>query len=219
MDDGVVDEGNTLLAVLVPAPRILLIRVVEVGVGAERRQERGLVVRRAAHPAVGQPRPLRDGVAARDQILEGFRRLEEGVGHAAIAGVGRQQKLVLALGIAQRIVKPRHHLRGVAKGLVLGDVLDPFAINEDLASVAERSEVVGAGLRRRDVDFARGLGSCRKGFAIIGSPNDGGHRFLLLSQRGTLSACPIVVSSSQTTIRRRESRRQRGNHDLPAQKA
>ena len=59
MDDGVVDEGHALLAELVPAPRILLVGIVEVGVGAERRQERRLVVRRAAHPAVGEPAPIR----------------------------------------------------------------------------------------------------------------------------------------------------------------
>ncbi len=45
MDDGVVDEGNALLAVPVPALGVLLIRIIEVGIGAERRQERGLVVR------------------------------------------------------------------------------------------------------------------------------------------------------------------------------
>ena len=44
MDDGVIDEGHALLAELVPAARIVLVGIVEVGIGAERRQERRLVV-------------------------------------------------------------------------------------------------------------------------------------------------------------------------------
>ena len=167
MDDGVIDEGHALLAELVPAPRILLVRIVEVGVGAERSQERRLVVGRAAHPAVGELRPFRDGVASGDRLLERFRRLEEGMRHAAVAGVGRQQDLVLALGIVQRVVEPRHHLRSVAEGLVLGDVLHPLAVDVDLAVVGERGEIIGAGLRGRDLDLARGLGLGGKCFRSV----------------------------------------------------
>ena len=137
MDDGVIDEGHALLAELVPAPRILLVGIVEIGIGAERRQERRLVVGRAAHPAVGELRPFGDGVAPGEQVLERFRRLEEGVRHAAVAGVGRQQELVLALGVVQRIVEPRDHARGVAEGRMRGDVLDALAVDVDLATVAQ----------------------------------------------------------------------------------
>ena len=115
MDDGVVDEGHALLAVFVPAPRVVLVRLVELGVGAERAEERRLVVGRAAHPAIGELRPLGDGVAPRDHLVERLRRLEERVRHAAVAGFGRQQDLVLALGVVQRVVQPRHHPRGVAE--------------------------------------------------------------------------------------------------------
>ena len=157
MNDRVIDEGHALLAELVPAPRILLIRIVEVGIGAERRQKRRLVVRCAAHPAIGELRPFGDGVAAGDRLLERLRRLEESVGHPAIAGVGRQQDLVLALGVVQRIVKPRHHFRGVAERRVLGDVLDALAVDVDLAVVGQRGEIIRAGLRGRNFDLACGL--------------------------------------------------------------
>ncbi len=44
VDDGVVDEGHALLTEFVPALGIVLVRIVEIGVGAERGEERGLVV-------------------------------------------------------------------------------------------------------------------------------------------------------------------------------
>ena len=167
MDDGVVDEGHALLAVLVPAPRVVLVRLVELGIGAERAEERRLVVGRAAHPAIGELRPLGDGVAPRDHLVERLRGLEERVRHATVAGFGRQQDFVLALGVVQRVVQPRHHPRGVAEGLVLGHVLDPLAVDEDLAPVGERGEVVGAGLRRGDLHLAGGLRPRREGFAVV----------------------------------------------------
>ena len=147
MDDGVIDEGHALLAELVPALRIVLIGIVEIGIGAERRQERRLVVGRAADPAVGEARPFGDRVAAGEHLLERFRRLEVGVRHAAVAGLGRQQDLVLALGIVQRVVEPRDHARGVAEGRMLGHVLHALAVDVDLAAVAKRGEILRAGLR------------------------------------------------------------------------
>ena len=74
--------------------------------------------------------------------IERLRRLEERVRHAAVAGFGRQQDFVLALGVVQRVIQPRHHPRGVAEGLVLGDVLDPLAVDEVVAPVGQRGEVV-----------------------------------------------------------------------------
>ena len=154
MDDGVIDERHALLAELVPALGVLLVGIVEVGIGAERGQERGLVVGRAADPAVGDPRPFGDRVAAGDQIVDGLRRLEEGVRHAAIAGVGRQQELVLALVVVQRVVEARDHARGVAEGRMGGDVLDPLAVDVDGAVVAQRVQIFRAGLRTGDFDVA-----------------------------------------------------------------
>ena len=57
--------------------------------------------------------------------------------------------LSLRLGIVQRIVEPRDHARGVAKGRMGGDVLDALAVDVDLAAVAQRLEILRAGLRRR----------------------------------------------------------------------
>src|SRR5262245_10692374 len=64
MDDRVVDEWYALAALAIPAPRILLIGRVELGVGAERCEERGLVIGRAAEPAIGDARPFGDRIAA-----------------------------------------------------------------------------------------------------------------------------------------------------------
>ena len=153
MDDRVIDEGHALLAELVPALRILLVRIVEVGVRAQRRKERGLVIRRASHPAIGDLRPFRDRVTARDHLFHGFRRLEEGVGHAAIAGIGRQQDLVLAIAV-ERIVEAGDHARGVAEGGMRRDVFDLLAVDVNGAAVSQRVEIFLSGLRATDFDVA-----------------------------------------------------------------
>ena len=44
LDDRMVDERHPLLAEAVPAPRILLIRIVKLGIGAERGEKRRLVI-------------------------------------------------------------------------------------------------------------------------------------------------------------------------------
>jgi hypothetical protein len=119
-----------------------------------------------------------------DHLLERLRRLEERVGHAAVAGLGRQQDPVLALGIVQRVVQPRHHPGGVAERLVLGDVLDALAVDVDLAAVGQRGEVVGAGLRRGDLHLAGGLGPGRERRAVILARGGfGGRLWRRLSQR------------------------------------
>ena len=140
MDDGVVDERHALLGELVPALRVVLPGRVELGVGAERAEERGLVVGRAAEPAVADLGPLRDRVAAGDRLLHRLGALEVGVRHAAVAGVGRHQQFVLVLGVVQRIVEARDHACGVAEGRVRGDVLDALAVDVDFAPVAQRLE-------------------------------------------------------------------------------
>ena len=149
VDDRVVDERHALLAEAVPAPARCPGRVVEVGVGAERREERRLVVGRAAHPAVGDPRPFGDRVGGPAiKSARRLRRLEEGVRQAAAAGVGRQQDLARALRIVERIEQARGHARGVAERRVRGDVLDPLAVDVDLAPVAQRIQILGGGHRR-----------------------------------------------------------------------
>ena len=145
MDDGVVDERHPLLGEAVPALRVLLPGMVKLGVSAERAKERGLVVGRATEPAIADARPFGDGIAAGDRLLDRLRALEIGVRHAAVAGVGRHQQLVLVLGVVQRVVEPSQHARGVAESGVCGDVLDPLAVDVDLAPVAQRFQELGTG--------------------------------------------------------------------------
>src|SRR5262249_60934114 len=89
VNDCVVDERYALLTEFVPTLGVVLIRLVELGIGAERGEESSLVIRRAPHPSVGNPRPLGDRLATGDEVLHALWRLEEGVRHATIAGVGR----------------------------------------------------------------------------------------------------------------------------------
>ena len=91
IDDGVVHEQHVLLRAPVPGLRVAGELAVEIVIGAERVHQRRLVVRRTPHPAVGHARPLRDGVALRDQILARVRGAEEFMGKAAGAGVGRRR--------------------------------------------------------------------------------------------------------------------------------
>jgi hypothetical protein len=64
--DGVIDEGDFLLNLLVPALGVVLEGSVKAGVGAERSQKSRFVVRAAAHPSVGDACPLGDGIAGAD---------------------------------------------------------------------------------------------------------------------------------------------------------
>ena len=146
--DRVIDEGDFLLHLLVPAPRVFLERLVEVGVGAERGEEGGLVIRAAAHPAVGHARPLGDGIARAHHLFGVARGLEEFVRVAAAAGVGLGSTACLAL-IVQSIVQAGQHPDGVAEGRMGGDVLDPFAVDPDLAPVAQALDVFLRGERLR----------------------------------------------------------------------
>ena len=149
IDDGVVHEQHVVLRARVPVRGVAGELLVERGVGAERVHQRGLVVRRAAHPAVGQPRPVRDGVALADQVLARMRDAEELVGEGARAGVGRAGQHVLLLGIVQRVIEPRDGARGVAERRMRGDVLDPLAVDIDLAAVAQAFQIFRAGERPR----------------------------------------------------------------------
>ncbi len=167
MDDGVVDERHALLGEAVPALGVLLPGRVELGVGAERAEERRLVVGRAAEPAVAELGPLGDGVAAGDQLLDGPGALEVGVRHAAVAGVGRHQQLGAMLGVVQRVVEARQHARGVAEGRMRGDVLDALAVDVDLAAVAQQLQELIARHRLGHADLADGLGLSGKSYLVV----------------------------------------------------
>ena len=117
MDDGVVDEGHALLAEAVPALGVVLIGIVEIGIGAERRQERRLVVGRAADPAIGDARPFGDGVAARRAGPPAiFGALKKACVMPPLpVSVGISDP-VFALRVVQRVVEAGDHAGGVAEG-------------------------------------------------------------------------------------------------------
>ena len=92
---------------------------------------------------------MRDGVALADQVLARMRDAKELVGEGARAGVGRAGQHVFLLGVMQRVIEPGDGARGIAEGRMRGDVLDPLAVDIDLAAVAQAFEVFLAGERPR----------------------------------------------------------------------
>lgn len=169
MNDGVVDVRHTLLAELVPTARILLIGLIELGVGTQGGEEGGLVVGCAAHPAVRDPRPLRDGIAPGEQIGRRPGSAEISVGHATVAGIRRQQNPLAARGIVERIVKACHHAGGVAERRMNGHIGNALAIQENLAAIPERCEIFLPRLRPLAGDRTKGFrfpGEDLCGFAL-----------------------------------------------------
>ncbi len=152
IDDGVVHEQHVVLRARVPVPCVVGETLVEGGIGAERVHQRSLVVRRAPHPAVGQPRPVGDGVALADQVLARMRHAEKLVGERARTGVGRAGQHGLLLLVVQRVVEPGDASRCIAESRMGGDVLDPFAVDIDLPAVAQAFQVFLAGERPRRAD-------------------------------------------------------------------
>jgi len=53
--------------VAIPAPRTFLARLVKAVIAAEPRGQSGFVIGRPAEPAIGQPRPFGDRIAARQR--------------------------------------------------------------------------------------------------------------------------------------------------------
>ncbi len=168
VDDRMVDIGHPLLAVAVPAPRVLLVGGVEIGIGPERGEKGRLVVGRAAEPAPGQPRPGGDRVAPGDQLLGGARRDEIAMGEAAPFGRAGQHPLPFPVVFVQRVIEAGDHPRGVAEGRVLGDVLDALAVDPDLPAVVEAVEKFLAGVRQH----RRAIGSRTSSSLVL--PSDAG---------------------------------------------
>ena len=69
MHDCMIDIWHPLLAVAVPAPCVLLIGGIKLGIRSESREKGCLVVGRASEPAIGNARPSRDRVAPCDELL------------------------------------------------------------------------------------------------------------------------------------------------------
>ena len=147
MDDRVVPVQDALLSLAVPASRVVLVRVIEVGVGAKRGQERRLVIGAASEPAVSEPSPLGDRFQIAHAVLDGPRVAEELVGDPVTAGVGGSGDDFTPVRIVQRVVEARDRAGGVAERRVSGDVLDPLAVDVDLASIAEALQIFRAGER------------------------------------------------------------------------
>ena len=160
MDDGVIDEGHAFLAVLVPVPGICLIRIVEIGVGAERRQEGCFIVRRPPQPAIRDARPFGNRVPSGDQLLHRFGRFEISVREASVARVGRQQQLVFVRRIVQRVIEASDHPGSISEAGMCRDVLHTLAVNIDFAPVAQGLEILL--VVHRPVD-------CRHCFLLVGN--------------------------------------------------
>ena len=184
IDDGVVHEQDVFLRAAIPALRVVGELSVELVIGAERVHQRRLVVGRAPHPAVGHARPGRDGVALADHVLARARDAEEFVGVAAGAGIGRPGQHGLALGIVQRVVEPRDRARGIAERRMRGDVLDPLAVDIDLAPVAQACEIFRAGERPpRRSDCVLGLHAAHGQFWLHLYPSQQRHSAAYVSMR------------------------------------
>ena len=140
-----VEVEARFLDALVPGTSVLLEATIELGVGAQGAAEGGFVVRGAAHPAVGQPRPFGNGIALLAQVAGGTSEAEELMGVSAVAGIGLPAQLVLGGRVVQGVVEFGHGRRGVAKGGVGGHILDAIAVDVDLAVVLEAGEVLGTG--------------------------------------------------------------------------
>src|SRR4029077_17584100 len=96
VDDGVVNEADFLLHLLVPTAGVLLKRLIEFGVGAESGQKRSLVIGAAAHPAVRQARPFRNRIARADQLFGIACSPVKPVCETAAAGVGFRAQYAFA---------------------------------------------------------------------------------------------------------------------------
>ena len=154
VDDRVVPVQDALLGLAVPAPSVLLVGLVEVGVGAERGQERRLVVGAAPEPPVAQAGPLGDRLQVADAVLGAARVAEELVGAPAAPGVGLGGDHIAGCRVVQRVVQPRDRAGRVTERGMRGDVLDPLAVHVHLPAVTQALQVLlarqwpGLGLRR-----------------------------------------------------------------------
>jgi len=88
------------------------------------------------------------------------------VRHSTVAGVCRQQQLFLSLVVMQGIEQARDHPCGVAESGVGRDILDAFAVDEDLAAVAQGFDILRTGLRPGNFHLADIFGSPCEGYAV-----------------------------------------------------
>ena len=147
MDDCVVPVEDPFLSLPIPAPGVVLVRLVEVGIGPECGQERRLVIRASPEPSVADPCPFGDRLEVAHTVLDRPREAEELVGHAVAAGIGPGRDHLAPLGIVERVVEPRDRSRRVSERRVGRDVLDPLPVDVDLAAVADALQILVPGER------------------------------------------------------------------------
>jgi len=162
IDQRVVEIEHRLLRSLVPGAGVVGELSVELGIGAERIEECGLVVGAAAHPAVGDAGPGRDRIALRDDILGGAGNLEKFVRVAAGAGIGRRGEHVLGLGIVQRVIEQGDRGNRIAERRVLRHIGDALAIDVDFAPVPQGLDELSPG-ERALLAFDNRFGGVRHG--------------------------------------------------------
>ena len=89
VEEGVIEKRHPLLGFPIPAPGVVLVGLIEVGIGAQGGEEGGFVIGRAAHPAIGHAGPGGDRIACADEVISTGRRPEEFVRIPARPGVSR----------------------------------------------------------------------------------------------------------------------------------
>src|SRR5262249_55013578 len=95
-----------------------------------------------SHPAIGLARPDGDGLLLCAQVLARPRSLEETMGVTDAAGIGRRSQDIFRGRIVQRIIEARDRARRVAESRMGGDVLDPLAVDVDLAPLTQAFEIL-----------------------------------------------------------------------------
>src|SRR5439155_1045937 len=118
----------------VPGKRILTEWCVELWVGPEARHERRLVVRRASHEAITEPRPRGNGVPRCEQFL-GRRARRKKLVRADPIGVDGGEEVTLRR-IMERVVEAHDRAGGIAEGGVRRHILDALTVDVDLAGIA-----------------------------------------------------------------------------------
>ncbi|MCY1227187.1 hypothetical protein D9M72_394490 [compost metagenome] len=151
IDDRVVHEERRFLGAFMPGERVVLERAIPIGIGAERVHQRRLVVGGAAHPAIGHACPFGDRALLGGKIGGGAGDAEIFVGVAAGPRVGRRRQDVPLCRIMQRVIEPGERPGGIAHRRMAGHVLDAFAVDIDLAAVAQAFQIFGAGEGPRPV--------------------------------------------------------------------
>src|SRR5580692_5853656 len=86
MNDGMVKKIGSLLRFVIPSFSVLMERLVEVVICAQRRQKGSFVIGRSAHPAVRSSSPLSNGIPTRKLFFCVSRRAIESVGKSSIVG-------------------------------------------------------------------------------------------------------------------------------------